>query len=77
MWHLGVVLLDVERNEGSEALDGVQRVEVQPLVLERTPQRLNHRVEKVTSTWASTRSRQALNKVASTTQLMFSIPESA
>jgi len=41
VWHLGIVLLDVERNEGSEAFDGIQRVEVQPLVLERTPERLN------------------------------------
>ena len=34
-------------------------------------------LEKVTSTWASTRSRQALNNVASTSPLTFSIPESA
>jgi hypothetical protein len=33
--------------------------------------------EKVTSTWASTRSRHALNNVASTTPLTFSIPASA
>ena len=42
--HLRVVLLDVECNQGPEALDGIQGVELEPLVLERTPERFNHRV---------------------------------
>ena len=44
MWHLGVVLLDEKRHESAEALDRVERVDVQPLMLERPPECLDHRV---------------------------------
>jgi len=46
MGYLGVVLLDVEFDEGAEPLDRVQGVEVEPLVLERAPESLNHRVRE-------------------------------
>jgi hypothetical protein len=44
VWHLVVVLLDVECDQGPEALERVQGVEIELLVLERTPERLDHRV---------------------------------
>ena len=44
MWHLGVVLLDEERHESAETLYRVEGVEVKPLVFQRTPERLDHRV---------------------------------
>ena len=46
MWHLGVVLVDVEFDEGAEPLDRVQGVEVEPLVFERTPEGFEHRVRE-------------------------------
>jgi len=44
MWHLGVVLLDEERHENAKPLYRVKRVEVKPLVFQRTPECLDHRV---------------------------------
>jgi hypothetical protein len=46
MGHPGIVLLDVELHEGAEPLDRVQRVEVQPLMLERAPERFDHRIRE-------------------------------
>jgi hypothetical protein len=31
VWHLGVVLLDVEFDQGPETLEGIQGVEIEPL----------------------------------------------
>jgi hypothetical protein len=42
----GVVLLDVERDELPERREAVERVEVEPLVLERSPPGLDHRVRE-------------------------------
>src|ERR1019366_5470763 len=44
MWHLGVVLFDEERDENAKPLNRVEGVEVEPLVFQRTPERLDHRV---------------------------------
>jgi hypothetical protein len=44
--HLGVVLLNLERDQGVQMLDRVQRVEVQPLMPQRAPECLNHRVRE-------------------------------
>ena len=44
MGHLGVVLFNEELHQGAQSCEGIQRVEVQPLMLERAPERLNHGV---------------------------------
>ena len=44
--HLGVVLLNEERHECAQPLYRVERVQVQPLMLQGTPKRLDHRVRK-------------------------------
>jgi hypothetical protein len=46
VWHLGVVLLDVELDQGAEPLERVQGVEVEPLVLERAPEGFDHRIRE-------------------------------
>src|SRR5437867_768450 len=46
MRETAVVFLDVERDEPPERRDGVERVEVEPLVLERSPPGLDHRVRE-------------------------------
>ena len=44
MGHLGVVLFNEELHQGAQSCEGIQRVEIQPLMLERAPERLNHGV---------------------------------
>ena len=34
MWYVAIVLIDIERNELSHGFDGVEVVQVQPLMLE-------------------------------------------
>ncbi len=43
---LGVVFADIEIDKPTERLDGVEGVQVEPLVLERSPPRLYHRVRE-------------------------------
>ena len=44
MGHLGVVLVNEERDQRAEARDGVEGVEEQPLMFEGAPPRLDHRI---------------------------------
>jgi|GEM_PF-2777157 hypothetical protein len=40
----GIVLVHVEGNQRLKRADGVERVQIQPLMLQRTPPRFDHRV---------------------------------
>ena len=44
MGHLGVVLVDEERDQGVHTLDGVEGVKEQPVMFQGAPLRLDHRV---------------------------------
>ncbi len=44
MWKLGIVLVHVEGDQRLKRADGVERVQVQPLMFQRTPPRFDHRV---------------------------------
>ena len=46
MWHLGVVLLDVELHQGAEPSKRVERVEVETRMLQRAPEGFDHRFGK-------------------------------
>ena len=41
---MGVVLLDIERDKLSNRLNGVEFVQVQPLMLEHSPPCFNHAI---------------------------------
>ena len=44
MWKLGVVLVHVESDQVLNRADGIERVQIQPLMLQRSPPRFDHRV---------------------------------
>jgi hypothetical protein len=75
MWHLGVGPFDEERHENAKPLNRVEGVEVEPLVFQRTPERLDHRVGIGNIDLCEDALQAALNRVASTAVLMVSMPD--
>jgi len=51
----GVVLLDIEFDKLLKGSERIERMQIEPAVLQRPPPGLNQGIEKLTSTWASTR----------------------
>ena len=78
MRHLRVVLVDVKFDHRTNTRHKIQGIQEQPLMLQRTPIGLDERIgEADLDLGKSMRSKHALNKVAFTALLTFSMPESA